>query len=713
MATPASTSADRNGASWRSFSFWLTTIRARLYIAFGFAATMTVIGSLIALYIIINIDRTMNEIVSRSIPATVESLRLAEGTGGLVASAPQLMTAGDELHRNKVASQIAEQARDLAAGISRLRSLDASRSSELHAAQTEMVKRLDALNQAVTDRIAISEKRQTLALSIRKAHEEILEGLAPAIDDANFDLTTKSQTTGNKATLNDLIESLRLLLEIQAESNLLAGLLTEASMVTESARLKPLRDLIDAARRKIEANLKVLADSDLQKKLTALYRRLAAVAGDDGIIALRTDELGRQRDAQTAFMATQTEATKLKQAVDSLVEQQGKDTAAVSAHAAEKMRSGQILLILLSITALVAAGLIAWLYVGRNIADRLGLLSSVMRRIAGGDLTVEIPKDGGDEIADMARTLLVFRKATADVAAARQSEAGRAQTSEANRQQVEVATRNFKQAVHDVVRALDSASISMDSSARAMADNADRNREQTLITAAASEEATINVNHVAVAAHEMAQSIELVANRVTDSATIARQAASEAQTITGTVEGLAASVNQIANVSKLIRSIASQTNLLALNATIEAARAGDAGRGFAIVAQEVKGLAVQTEKATEAITRQISSIEGITSHAIHTMKAIAATIARLDDIANEVAATVQQQGSVTREIAKSASAASDGTRGVSENVGRVSHAATEMGQVANSVLGAAGELAAQSNMLRSEVERFLVQVRVA
>ncbi|MEA2991738.1 MAG: hypothetical protein QOD40_658 [Alphaproteobacteria bacterium] len=689
----------------------LTTIRARLYMAFGFAAAMTVVGSLFALYAFTSVGGTITQVVSLSMPATVESLRLSEDAIGLVASAPRLMTTENDSVRAEVAGEIGERARNLSARIERLRALDASKSAEIDAAKAAMIEKLDALNHAVTDRITMSGQRQAMALSIRKAHEKLLEGITPAIDDANFELMTQSQ--GNKAALNESLESLRRFLELQAESNLLVGLLTESSLVVESARLRPLRDLIDAARRKIEANFKAIADPEQRKKLISLYDQLASVAGDDGIVSLRKRELDRQADAQLAFAAVQSEAVKLKHVVDSLVERQGQRAQEISTRAADQVRSGQILLVALSIAALVAAGLIAWLYVGRNIADRLAILSGAMRRIAGGDLAVAIPEGGRDEIADMARTLLVFRKATADVTNARASEAERMLTSEARRQQVEAATQNFEQAVSGIIGAFDSASKVMDESARVMAETADQNQAHVLTTATASEEATTNVSNVAMAAEEIAQSVEHISGQVRESAAVARQAAREAHIITGAVESLAQSVGQIGDVSNLIRDLAAQTNLLALNATIEAARAGNAGRGFAIVAQEVKGLAIQTEKATEDITRQISAVEETTSRAVLAIKTIAGTIARLDEIANVVAGAVQQQGSVTHEIARSASAAAEGTHEVSVNINQVSQSATETGQVAKVVLNAAAELASRSDMLRGEVERFLIQVRVA
>jgi methyl-accepting chemotaxis protein len=95
------------------------------------------------------------------------------------------------------------------------------------------------------------------------------------------------------------------------------------------------------------------------------------------------------------------------------------------------------------------------------------------------------------------------------------------------------------------------------------------------------------------------------------------------------------------------------------------------------------------------------------------MRAIASTIARLDQIADEVAVAVRQQGSVTHDIAQSANAAAEGTRNVSENISQVSKTAMETHQIANSVLSAAGELATQSTTLKGQVEQFLAEVRVA
>ncbi len=688
------------------------TIRSRLYLAFGLAAGMTVVGSLFALYASANISATMTEIVSRSMPATVESLRLAEEASTLVASAPRLMTASDDSRRDEIARDIAAQSQMLSDRIARLRQLDAGQTDAIEVARAAMVERLDALNQAVTERIKITAQRRALALSVRKVHEDILEAITPAIDDANFDLMTRKQADGN-ATLNQSIEALRRLLEVQSGINLLSGLLIESSLMTDVANLAPMRDPITSAQRSIEGNLKALPQTEQTEKIAALYQKLAAVAGNNGIVTQRTNELNREQDARQVYAAATAEAARLRQAVEGSIERQGAFAQRLSGRAISQIRVGRILLIVLSIAALAAAGLVAWLYVGRSIVGRLTLLSGAMRRIADGESDVPVPVGGRDEIAGMAKALLVFRQAIAEVSVARQREADRAEDSELRRQRVEAATQNFERAVNDVIQALDGASKSMDGCAHIMADAADHNKTRAAAAATASEEATTNVSSVAMAAEEIAQSVEEISTQAARSAHIARQASDETKAIIATVEQLVASVGLINNVSNLIRDVAAQTNLLALNATIEAARAGDAGRGFAVVAQEVKSLAGQTEKATGDITRQISSIEVTTSQVVQAMKAIAATIAQLDENASDISVAVQQQDAVSKEIARSANAAAERTRDVSMSVLQVSDAAAKTDQVASAVLNAGGELAARSGKLRAEVERFLAQVRVA
>jgi methyl-accepting chemotaxis protein len=179
------------------------------------------------------------------------------------------------------------------------------------------------------------------------------------------------------------------------------------------------------------------------------------------------------------------------------------------------------------------------------------------------------------------------------------------------------------------------------------------------------------------------------------------------------VQSLAAAAQKIGEVVSLINDIAEQTNLLALNATIEAARAGEAGKGFAVVASEVKSLATQTAKATEEIGQQIAAIQSETNEAVTAIQAITTTIERMNEISTTIAAAIEEQGAATREISNNVQQVASGAAQVSSNIAGVTKTAGDTGNAAAEVLNAADELARQSQNLRIEVEKFLEAVRAA
>jgi methyl-accepting chemotaxis protein len=278
---------------------------------------------------------------------------------------------------------------------------------------------------------------------------------------------------------------------------------------------------------------------------------------------------------------------------------------------------------------------------------------------------------------------------------------------------VDLAIKEFDGEMTTALNSFGSSATQMESTADRLSHNAEEVTQRTTAVAAASEQASVNVQTVASAAEELSSSVSEIARQVTESNRITGEAVDQANRTNSTVQGLSASAEKIGDVVKLIADIASQTNLLALNATIEAARAGDAGKGFAVVAAEVKNLANQTARATDDIGQQINAIQMATKESVSAIGAIADTIARVNEIATAISAAVEEQGAATQEIARNVAEASMGTQEVSSNIGGVSQSADETRQVSKEVLGAAQDMSKQSARLRDRVQGFFASIRSA
>ena len=157
----------------------------------------------------------------------------------------------------------------------------------------------------------------------------------------------------------------------------------------------------------------------------------------------------------------------------------------------------------------------------------------------------------------------------------------------------------------------------------------------------------------AAAVEEMSASVQEIASSASQAVTVAREAVGAASTATERVTKLDASSQEIGVVVKLITSIAEQTNLLALNATIEAARAGEAGKGFAVVASEVKELARETAEATQRITEMIGTLQEDSGHVTTALTGITDLIHQISDAQTSIAGAVEEQSATTNEISRS------------------------------------------------------------
>jgi methyl-accepting chemotaxis protein len=392
-----------------------------------------------------------------------------------------------------------------------------------------------------------------------------------------------------------------------------------------------------------------------------------------------------------------------------------KAVADAKADASDKMvQAGRVGVAFGAVIVMVLLG--SMIFSSLSIARPITGLNAALGRMAAGELNIEIPgANRGDEVGDMAKTVVVICE-NAEKKARDEAEAKIKQdqlAAEHRKADMIKLANDFEGAVGEIVETVSSASTELEASANTLTSTAVRSQKLATVVAAASEEASTNVQSVASATEEMASSVNEISRQVQESARMANEAVDQARKTNDRVGELSKAAARIGDVVELINTIAGQTNLLALNATIEAARAGEAGRGFAVVASEVKALAEQTAKATGEIGQQISGIQAATQESVGAIREISGTIEKLSEISSTIAAAVEEQGAATQEISRNVQQAAQGTMEVSSNIADVQHGASETGSASSQVLSAAQSLSGESNRLKLEVGKFLNSVRAA
>ncbi len=697
-------------------------VRERLFLAFGFAAALTLLASAIAWKGMDEVAGAITRITAEAIPEITGSLTLAQQTTTIAAAAPALSSVETDLERERVIADLKVQIAQITTGIEGLTSAGVDK-AELLDILDKLTLQIGVMDQAVVDKFAAGNAIRQFLLDLESVHEETLKTIKSAIVGANAVLSTDAQfipqmsdreqiSTALTELLDGGLKDFRIYLELESQVNLVAGKLALAATL-------PSQDGVSGARTEYKASMirflrarMVSASPTKDEVIEALAKMQALGEGDNTVFDQRISELEAQARIHDALETSRELSNTLSQRVQILADSAQESSRAAAEGSDAAVRSGNLQLGIVAVVSFVAALLIAWLYVDRNLVKRLLRVTRSMEQLAGGDLTAEVFHDGSDEVARMGKSVQVFKD---NALAAKKLEAEQEQLKEEaeaqKRQLLLKMADDFEDVIGKALNSVSASSEQMHASAQAMSGVAGEASDMSMVVAGGAQQAMNSVNTVASATEELSSSINEISGQVSKSSQVATDAVDKARATNEVVKGLAEGAERIGDVVNLITDIAEQTNLLALNATIEAARAGEAGKGFAVVASEVKNLAGQTGKATQEISTQVAGIQDVTQSAVKAINEITQVVAEVDEIASSIASSIEEQGAATQEIARNAEQAATGTQEVTSNIEGITEAVKRTGSSSSEISEASGALSQQAGLLKQEADKFVELIR--
>ncbi|WP_248741759.1 MULTISPECIES: methyl-accepting chemotaxis protein [unclassified Pseudomonas] len=451
--------------------------------------------------------------------------------------------------------------------------------------------------------------------------------------------------------------------------------------------------LVDKVRSAQAAYAALPADSDEKAQYQAFATTL------DNYLQAQNQMMELSRQDKVEDMRTLIN-TKIKDGTDQMGEQLNKLIAInaagakdASIQAGEHYDSAITGVVIVAVIAAVATVLLA-LMLTRSIVTPLNRAVAAAQTIAGGNLTKTIEVDGKDEPARLLEALSVMQanlRKTIEQIAGSATQLGAA--AEELSAVTEEASRGLQQQNDEIEQAA-TAVNEMTAAVEEVARNA-------VSTSEASNQST----------HAAREGRDQVVKTVDAIQTMTRDVQNTAQMI----EGLAAQGRDIGKVLDVIRAIAEQTNLLALNAAIEAARAGEAGRGFAVVADEVRALAHRTAQSTQEIEKMVAGIQNGTGEAVESMQQsnqrtqTTLEMARAAGVALEqITQSIHQINERNLVIASASEEQAQVSREVDRNLVNIRDLATQSAAGANQTSAATHELSRLAVDLNAMVARFVI-----
>ncbi|MHC8372150.1 methyl-accepting chemotaxis protein [Pseudomonas sp. MDT1-85] len=465
----------------------------------------------------------------------------------------------------------------------------------------------------------------------------------------------------------------------------------------DPAALQEAQTRIDVLVDKVRSAQASYAALPAQPEEIALYKTFTATL--DNYMQAQNQMMEFSRQNKIEEMRTLIN-TRIKDGTDQMGEQLNKLVAlnssyakAASAEAGEEYSNAITGIVAVAVIAALMTVLLAWLLT-RSILTPLNRAVLAAETIAGGNLSKAIEVDGKDEPARLLGALSAMQ---ANLRKTIEQIAGSAT-------QLGAAAEELSTVTQEASRGLQQQNNEIEQAATAV-------NEMT----AAVEEVARNAVSTSEASNQSTQAAREGRDRVVETVDAIQTMTHDVQNTALMIEGLATQGRDIGKVLDVIRAIAEQTNLLALNAAIEAARAGEAGRGFAVVADEVRALAHRTAQSTQEIEKMVAGIQNGTGEAVSSMQQSnqrtqsTLEMARAAGIALEqITQSIQLINERNLVIASASEEQAQVSREVDRNLVNIRDLATQSAAGANQTSAATHELSRLAVDLNAMVARFVI-----
>jgi methyl-accepting chemotaxis protein len=672
-------------------------VSTKLQLAFGAVASLTMLAAAVGFVSFSAIESGLQRMVADQVPAMTNAMRLSVISGNISAAAARFISAKTDDDRKATLALIAQKRADLTTGIAAEKQKigDSPALTKLLGLSQFLEANLETLEEATSQRTKLREQIDGMLDDLHQVHAQVIKELAQLSDPTPA-------------------------LEVSAGIHLLVSLISEGSVVHNPAKFKDIQDRLNAATASLNQAMSRFEGGILKGSLNIDNVRndietLGRISnGADSIFARRARELFATATADAAIDENVAIQRELDLAVATLVNEAEVSTQAGAAELSTNLKISGRLLLLVVVASLFAAGGIGVFYVRQHLVRRLIAIGTAMRRLASGDIDIAVPSAAEhDEIGDMARALEIFRASEIDRRSLSEREHSDQKAQRARASNIEQIIAEFRSTVTNVIGSVAENVTRMETTARSLSTIARGADQQARAVSLSSEATSTNVRTVAGATEELGASIHEINEKAMQAHAVAQQATETARSTDELVNKLSGGATRIGDVIKLIQAIAEQTNLLALNATIEAARAGEAGRGFTVVAVEVKALAEQTAKATEEIAAQIGSIQDLTKHTVAAIHSIRGVMGDISGFTAAIAGAVEQQTSSTQMIAHNVQEAATGANELAGKIAAVTQAIDETSRSATAVHETSQAFSAQASTLDRAVDEFLRRVSAA